>query len=55
MHTRVVVADQSEARFYDVVDLGARNLRVVAAQVNKDLVHQSEAAIAAHLPWSDLQ
>jgi protein required for attachment to host cells len=29
--------------------------RVVAAQVNKDLVHQSEAAITAHLPWSDLQ
>jgi len=28
---------------------------VVAAQINKDLVHQSEAAIAAHMPWGDLQ
>jgi protein required for attachment to host cells len=28
---------------------------VVAAQVNKDLVHQSEADIRTHVPWEDLQ
>lgn len=28
---------------------------VIAAQVNKDLVHQSEADIRTHVPWEDIQ
>lgn len=28
---------------------------VIAAQVNKDLVHQVEGMIVTHVPWADLQ
>jgi len=44
MRARVVVADQSEARFNDLE--GVRG--------GMRLVHQSEAAIIAHVPWDEL-
>ena len=57
MHTRVVVADQSEARFYDVVDLGARNLRLAqrltdetAHLHDRDLVSDKPGRVFDHAP-----
>lgn len=57
MHTRVVVADQSEARFYDVVDIAARNLRLAqrltdeAAHLHdRDMVSDKPGRVFDHAP-----
>lgn len=59
MHTRVVVADQSEARFYDVVLDGSRHMRLTrrltdeAAHLhNKDMVSDKPGRVFDRAPPS---
>lgn len=59
MHTRIVVADQSEARFYDVVDAAAKGLRLAnrltdaAAHLHdRDMVSDKPGRVFDHAPPS---